>query len=325
MNQMPARAIAPPVHAAPAPPPQSPLRGIALKIGSVVAFVVMAGLVKATAPVVPAGEQVFFRSLLAIPVILVWLVLRGEGPRVLHTRRPLGHAARGIAGTASMGLGFAATGLLPLPEVTALGYALPLLVVVFAAIFLGERVRAFRIMAVAMGLLGVLIVLSPRLGAEGLSGRGGLGAALILLSAACGAMAQIFVRKLTRQEPTAAIVFWFSLTSTVLALLTLPFGWVVPDPRTALMLACLGLLGGVGQILLTSAYRHAEASLVAPFDYASMLFALLIGRVIFGEAPTATTLIGAAVIIAAGVLIIWREHRLGLRNARARRAMTPQG
>ena len=135
-------------------------------------------------------------------------------------------------------------------------------------------------------------------------------------------MAMIFVRKLAQEERTSAIVFWFSVTSTVLGLLTLPFGWVMPDAGTLAMLVAIGLLGGVAQILLTSAYRHADASLVAPFDYASMLMALAIGWFVFGEGASARMLLGAAVIIAAGVAIIWRERQLGI--SRARRAATPR-
>jgi drug/metabolite transporter (DMT)-like permease len=138
-------------------------------------------------------------------------------------------------------------------------------------------------------------------------------------------LAQVFVRKLVLTENTSAIVFWFSLTATVLSLATIPFGWVVPTPREAVILVGAGLLGGVGQILLTSSYREADASLVAPFDYASMLFALLIGYFVFSEVPTTTMLGGAALVIAAGILIIWRERKLGLERAKGRKAMTPQG
>ncbi|AXC48708.1 DMT family transporter [Paracoccus suum] len=310
------------------PSPVSPTRGITLKIVSVMVFIIMTSLIKETAPLVPAGEQVFFRSLFAIPVIFGWLMLRGEGARVLRTPRPMGHFYRGLVGTAAMGLGFAATGMLPLPEVTAIGYAAPLLTVIFAAMFLGEEVRAFRMTAVALGLVGVMIVLSPRLSvasAGGLTARETLGAMLVLMSAVFAALAQIFVRRLVQEEPASTIVFWFSITSTVLALVTLPYGWVWPDPLTAVQLVAIGLLGGAAQILLTSAYRHADASLVAPFEYASMLFALLIGYFVFGEAPTLVMLTGAAIIIAAGVLIIWRERQLGLARARQRKAMTPHG
>ncbi|TRW99431.1 DMT family transporter [Paracoccus sp. M683] len=305
----------------------NPLRGILLKLGSVTIFVVMAALIKATADEVPAGQQVFFRSFFAIPVILIWLIRRGEFPRGLRTARPMGHVFRGLVGTAAMGLGFAGLGLLPLPEVTAIGFAAPLLTVIFAAMFLGEDVRAFRLATVALGLIGVLVILSPRLGqvGDGLSTAETLGAVITLMGAMCAALAQIFVRKLVSQETTAAIVFWFSVTASVLALFTVPFGWVLPSPDTAALLILAGLLGGLGQILLTSAYRFADASLVAPFDYAAMLFALLIGYGIFGEVPSATMLTGASIVIAAGVLIIWREHRLGLERNRQRKAMSPQG
>ncbi len=304
-----------------------PLRGIAFKLGSVLVFIVMSSLIKATAQHVPAGQAVFFRSFFAIPVIVGWLAVQRELATGLRTANPLGHVWRGVAGTMAMGLGFAGLGYLPLPEVTAIGYAAPLLTVIFAAMFLGEEVRAFRISAVALGMVGVLIVLAPRLsidpGSAGIAET--LGAMLVLGGAVFAALAQVFVRRLVQTEVTAAIVFYFSLTATLLSLVTLPFGWVWPTPAEAALLVTAGLLGGVGQILLTSSYREADASLVAPFDYASMLFALGIGYFVFAEVPTLPMLAGAALIVTAGILIIWRERRLGLERARQRKAMTPQG
>lgn len=304
-----------------------PLRGIALKIASVCVFVAMASLIKAAASEVPPGQAVFFRSFFAIPVILGWLLWRGELRHGLETKNPMGHLWRGLVGTTAMGLGFAALGLLPLPEVTAIGYAAPLLVVVFAAMFLGEEVRAFRLSTVALGLVGVLIVLSPRLqvGHDPLSTRETLGAVVALGGAVFAALAQVFVRKLVAQEDTATIVFWFSVTASVLSLVTLPWGWVVPSWGVVVMLVCAGLLGGVGQILLTSSYRFADASVIAPFEYASMLLALGVGYLVFDEAPTVTMLAGAAIIISAGVLIIWRERKLGIERKRQREAGTPGG
>ena len=304
----------------------SPIRGIGLKVLSVLVFIVMAALIKATANEVPAGEAVFFRSFFAIPVILLWLVWRRELSQGLRVAKPLGHVWRGVIGTSAMGLGFAGLGLLPLPEVTAIGYAAPLLTVVFAAMFLGEEVRVFRLSAVALGLVGVLIVLSPRLGTiGGASHTEALGAMVVLMGAMCAALAQVFVRKLVATERTSAIVFWFSITSTLLSLITLPFGWVLPTPTLAALLVAAGLLGGLGQILLTSSYRFADASIVAPFEYASMIFALLFGYVFFDEVPTRVMLAGASLVILAGFLIIWRERRLGLERSRQRKAMTPQG
>jgi drug/metabolite transporter (DMT)-like permease len=304
-----------------------PLRGIALKLASVLVFIVMASLIKATADHVPAGQAVFFRSLFAIPVIVAWLAWRRELGTGLKTANPMGHVWRGLVGTMAMGLGFAGLGYLPLPEVTAIGYAAPLLTVIFAAMFLGEAVRVFRISAVILGMVGVLIVLAPRLSlTPGVAGVAeALGAMLVLGGAVFAALAQVFVRKLVTTEQTPAIVFYFSVTATLLSLVTLPFGWVWPTATEAVILVTAGLLGGLGQILLTSSYREADASLVAPFDYASMLFALGIGYVVFAEVPTWPMLGGAALIMTAGCLIIWRERKLGLERSRQRTAMTPGG
>lgn len=302
----------------------SPITGILLKLGSVFLFTVMAAILKATAATVPAGEQMFFRSLFAIPVILAWLWSRGELATGLRTTDPMSHVYRGIVGSLAMGTSFAGLGLLPFPEATALGYAMPLLTVIFAGMFLAEQVRGFRMSMVAIGLVGVLIVLSPRLSMQASSVTIGetLGAILTLTGAAFGALAQIFISRMIQTERTAAVVFWFSVTATVLSLVTLPLGWVVPDLSTLALLVTCGIIGGVAQIMLTSAYRYADASLVAPFDYGSMLMALAIGWFVFGEGASPRMLVGAAVIIAAGVAIIWRERQLGI--SRARRAGTPR-
>lgn len=305
-----------------------PVKGIALKLCSVLLFIIMSALIKAAAPHVPAGQAVFFRSLFAIPVIFMWLTLRGDLSTGLKVESRMAHFWRGFVGTAAMGLMFAGLGLLPLPEVTALFYAAPLLTVVFAAMFLGERVGVFRLSAVGLGLIGVLIILAPRLtlaDAQTVQMTEAVGALMVLMGAVCAALAQIYVRKLVQTEQTSAIVFYFSLTSTILSLLTLPFGWVIPNLTEATLLISAGLLGGMGQIFLTSAYRFAGASVVAPFDYASMIFALIIGYFIFAEVPTGQMLVGAAIVIFAGVLIIWRESHLGLKRSKARSGMTPQG
>ena len=303
-----------------------PMRGIGLKLASVLVFIVMQSMIKATAGHVPPGEAVFFRSVFAIPVIFAWLAMQGLLSEGVRVQAPLSHVWRGLMGTTAMGLGFAALAYLPLPEVTAIGYASPLLVVIFAAMFLGEVVRAFRIACVVLGLVGVTIVLEPRLTVlDATSATAAFGVMLVLAGAVFSALAQVFVRKLVLTENTSAIVFWFSVTSTALSLLTIPFGWAWPQGWDWPLLVGAGLLGGAGQILLTSSYRHADASLIAPFEYASMLFSLLIGYFIFAEVPTMTMLAGAVLVILAGCLIIWREARLGLKREAARPALTPQG
>jgi drug/metabolite transporter (DMT)-like permease len=303
-----------------------PIRGITYKLISVTMFIAMSSLVKSVSDSIPPGQAVFFRSAFALPVIIGWLAWRRELRTGLKASKPLGHFWRGLIGTSAMGMGFAALGFLPLPEVTAIGYAAPLLVVIFASMFLGEEVRAFRLTAVFVGLTGVLIVLSPRLTVDaGLSHGQALGAMLALTGAVFAALAQVTVRKLVATETTSSIVFWFSMTSLSLSLITIPFGWVIPTPGQAGLLILTGLMGGIGQIFLTSSYREADASLVAPFDYASILLALAIGYWVFAEVPSSTMLLGASIVVAAGILIIWRERQLGLERQRQRKVMTPQG
>ncbi|WP_292289159.1 DMT family transporter [Marivita sp.] len=303
----------------------SPLRGMALKLSAVFLFVIMASLIKASADNVPPGEAVFFRSVFALPVILGWLALRRELSTGLRTRNPMGHLWRGMFGVSAMACGFAALGLLPLPEVTVLGYAAPILTVLFAAMLLGEKVRLVRMSAVFIGLVGVVIVMLPQLGNEEMGTAARWGVALVLASAALRALAHVHIRKLVQHETTSAVVFYFALSASCLSLLSAPFGWVMPDFQTASQLIGAGLIGGVAQILLTSSYRHAEAAFLAPFDYASILFALVIGYTIFDEIPTIHTIIGSVVIIGAGVLIIWRERQLGVKRGPARSNLTPHG
>jgi len=303
--------------------------GILLKVLSVTLFVLMFSCIKAAGDAVPTGEIVFFRSIFALPPILLWVGIRGGLPRMLKTNNPWGHARRGLAGVAAMSLGFIAIGLLPLSEVVAIGYAAPLFATFLAALILKERLRLYRMTAIALGLIGVLLVLSPRLGlldsGEGTTRLQSIGAVAALTAALLSAFAQVFTRRLVATETTAAIAFWFTITSTGCALLTLPFGWTVPPLEAALLLALAGLLGGIGQILLTESYRHAELAVIAPFDYSSILLSLAIGWFVFGEAATPTVLIGASIVVAAGLVILYREHRLGLaRQARAKaRAAAP--
>ncbi|PYG29476.1 DMT family transporter [Pelagimonas varians] len=303
----------------------SPFRGIALKLLSVFLFTIMASLIKATSDLVPPGEAVFFRSFFAMPIIIGWLALRGDLKTGFQVKRPLGHFWRGVIGVSAMGFGFASLGYLPLPEVTAIGYAAPMLTVIFAAILLGERLRLFRISAVALGLVGVIVVMWPRLSLDQLDDVAAIGVACVLISAVLRALAHIHIRKLVATEETSAIVFYFSLTATMLSLLSIPFGWTWPGVAGAGMLIASGLVGGVAQIFLTSSYRHAEAAVLAPFDYASILFAIIFGYVFFDEVPTQMVLAGSAIVMAAGGLIIWRERQLGLKRGKARPGMTPQG
>lgn len=304
------------------------LRGIALKIVSVAVFVGMQTCIKAVGDV-PAGQIVFFRSFFAIFPIIAFLALKGHLATAFVTKRPFNHVARGIVGVGAMGLGFFALTRLPLPEAITLNYAQPLLVVVFSSVFLGETIRVYRWSAVAVGLVGVLIISWPELtllnSDEALDDQEVLGVMAALVAAAISAVAMLLVRNLVQTEKTATIVLWFSSTASVLSLLTLPFGWQSLTPAQAALLIMAGFCGGLGQILMTSAYRHAEASVVAPFEYTSMILGVVVGYFVFGDVTSLSTLVGGLIVVAAGIFIIWRERQLGLERRRTRKATLPQG
>jgi drug/metabolite transporter (DMT)-like permease len=289
----------------------------------VLVFTGMAAMVKYLSDTIETGQIVFYRSFVGLVPLLVWMLARGEFPTALRTTRHGGHLWRAAIGTAAMATYFLALARLPLPDVTAIIYASPLITLMLATVLLGEKVGIHRWSAVAVGLAGVLLVLWPHLGADGGPSSGdaaATGAVLALITAACMALVMIQLRKLTRTETTAAVVFYFSVYASLLALFTLPFGWTVPTRGEFVLLVAMGLAGGVGQILLTQSYRYAPAAVVAPFEYTTMLWALLLGFVVFGDVPTAIMLSGAAVVIAAGLYVIHRERQLGIADARPPRS-----
>ncbi len=309
-------------------PAANPLVGIALKIASVAVFVAMVTCIKAAGKL-PAGEIVFFRSAFAMLPVFAFLAWQGQLRRAFNTARPVGHIARGIVGVTSMGFGFYGLTLLPLPDAIAINYAQPMILTVLSALLLGETIRIFRWSAVLIGMIGVLVISWPKLTL--LNGQGdigqdeAIGVLATLCSATLAAFAMILVRRLIDTETTASIVVWFSLTATVASLLTVPFGWDALSLDQALLLIGAGICGGVAQLLMTQAYRHASMATVAPFEYTSMLLGIASAWLFFTEIPTLQTLIGSAIVVAAGLFIIWREHRLGLPRRGARRVMTPQG
>lgn len=309
------------------PGADNPLRGIVLKVLSVALFVGMSACIK-SAGQVPAGQIVFFRSFFAIFPIFIVLAWRHEIRTALNTSSPVGHIMRGVVGVISMGLGFFALTRLPLPDAITLNYAQPLLVVVFSSIFLGEAVRAYRWSAVVVGLIGVIIISWPKLtlftADTDMPSEQAIGVVAALVAAALSAVALLLVRHLVKTERTHTIVMWFSLTSAVAGLLTIPFGWHALSVQQAAFLIGAGLFGGVAQLLMTESYRHAEASTVAPFEYTSMILGIAVGYLAFGDLPTMHTLVGGIIVVAAGIYIIWRERQLGLERGKARKVSPPQ-
>lgn len=294
----------------------NPLFGILLKILSALAFTLMAAVVKALSARYPVGQLIFCRSFFALIPLLVWLATQGPLVTSIRTTRFFGHLRRGMVGSAGMLFGFIALRSLPLPDAIAIGYAAPLLAVVLAAVLLKETVRIYRWSAVVIGFIGVLIMLSPLLNVASFAaitaGGNATGAAFALAGAFCSALAMTEVRRLSRIETTGAIVFYFTMLTTLAGLLTVFLGWTWPAGLAdAGLMVMMGILGGIGQILLTNSYRHGDASLVAPFEYTSMIWAVALGWVLFDEVPQPVVITGACVVIAAGLFVIWREHRLG--------------
>ncbi len=305
--------------------------GIGLKIISTLAFTFMSACVKLIGAAhpgdplyYPVGQTVFCRSLFALIPVFLWLAWKGELRAAFATSSARNHARRGFFGSIGMFSGFTGLLLLPLADATAISYAAPLFTVVLAAVILKERVRVYRWSAVGIGFVGVLVMLVPYFGAKAPAGDMRIiGASFGMLGAVCAGFATIETRKLTQSESTGSIVSYFMLLTTLIGLATIVLGWVYPlfawhwpNGRDALLLVLMGVMGGIGQITLTQSFRHADASLIAPFDYVSMVWAIAVGWLLFGELPETIVIAGSSIVVAAGIFVIWRERQLGLDRRR---------
>jgi drug/metabolite transporter (DMT)-like permease len=221
-------------------------------------------------------------------------------------------------GLGAMALNFLAFILLPLAEATTIGFSVPIFSVVLAALVLGEPTGRWRWSAVAAGFAGVMIIVQPGTGDVPL-----LGAAVALAAALLTASVTVVIRRLGATERAATTVFWFAVSSLVPLGLAMPLFAREHDVATWLMLAGLALAGGLAQLTLTGALRLAPVALVMPMDYTSLLWALLLGSWIFAEVPTPWIWVGAPIIIASGLVIVWREHRLHRRAALSAEAAAP--
>lgn len=297
-----------------------PLKGIAFKIAATLMFVLMSACVKAVSARYPIGEVMFFRSFFALVPLLLLVAAQGRLATLWRTQRPFGHLTRVGIGATGMFFNFWGLALVSLPEATAIGYATPVFAVIFAVLILRETVRVYRWMAVFVGFVGVFIIVLPHIlaakGGATLAGTSLAGVLVCLMGALVSALAMTTVRHLTATEDTGTIVLYFSLGCSVLTLCTIYWGWNVPWGTDLVLLVASGLLGGIAQLFLTQSYRLADSSLVAPFEYTSMLFAAGLGYVLFGELPTQSVMLGSCLVIGAGVFVIWREHQLGLKRRR---------
>lgn len=279
--------------------------GIAYRVTAMACMACLSALVKWTGSRgVPVFEIIFFRNLFAF-VPLGFYIWRTTGFEVLKTRRPLGHLARSAIGLTGMVCGFSAVQHLPLTEATALQFTSPLFMTALSALILSEKVGRHRWGAVVVGFLGVLIMARPVPGEMNVPG-----VTLGILSALGAAGAMVAIRQISDTERGPTIVFYFTLGGVVLGLVgATAVGWVIPDPLTLSMLVLAGLLGGVGQLFLTEALRVAPVGVIAPFDYTQLVWAALLGLVIWGELPHPFTLVGAVIVAGSGVYILHRELR----------------
>lgn len=290
--------------------------GISLKIASALCATLMLACVKGLQGAIPTGEVIFFRSFVALLPLLLWLKSRGGVLESLKTRNLGGHIIRGFSGTGGMYFNYMALVYISLADATAISYAAPLFTVIMAALLLKEDVRLSRWLAVGVGFSGIIIMLSASLTADGalLSAQGaaagaGLGALFALVAALCSATSSVQIRFLNGQEQPGAIVFYFSLMTTAIGLFTLVFGWVMPTPFQWLLLIGCGFFGGMAQILITLSLRYTDASLLAPFDYTTLVWSMVIGYLFLNSLPGPATLIGAAIVALAGLYTVWSDKR----------------
>lgn len=288
-----------------APPPANQvILGIAYRVAAMACMACMSALVKWTGSRgVPVFEIILFRNLFAF-VPLGLYIARTTGWEVLETQRPFGHLARATVGLAGMVCGFSAVQHLPLTEATALQFTSPLFMTALSALLLSEKVGRHRWGAVVVGFLGVLIMARPLPGH-----MNAVGVTLGILSALGAAGAMVAIRQIADTERGPTIVFYFTLGGVVLGAAGSAFHWVTPEPMTLALLIAAGLIGGVGQLFLTEALRQAPIGVIAPFDYTQLVWATVLGLVIWGELPQPLTLIGAVLVALSGAYILHRELR----------------
>lgn len=278
-------------------------KGIALRLFAIACLSTMSALIKlAEAHGASLVETMFHRQLWAVPLVTTWIAM-GPGLASIRTSRFRAHLGRAAVGLTGMVFTFGAVLLLPLAEATTLQFTVPIFATILGALVLKEATGWHRWAAVVVGFVGVLIVAQPGSGHFPL-----YGAVVGLLAALFVAIVAILLRQIGRTEGTGTTVFWFSVLSLPPLGLVYAFQLQPHDALTWAILVGIGLVGGVGQLALTGSLRFAPVSSVVPMDYSGLVWATLYGWLFFGVLPTPYTWIGAPVIIASGLYIVWRER-----------------
>ncbi len=280
------------------------LPAVAYRLTSVIAFVTMGALIKiAEARGARLGELLFFRQLLALPVVVL-AVMTGPGLATLATKRIGAHLLRTVVGLLSMSFMFATVMLLPLAESTTLQFTVPIFATILGAVVLKEPTGWHRWGAVIAGFVGVVIVAQPGSGHIPL-----LGAATGLAAAMLSASVSILLRRIGQTEFATTTVFYFSVLSLPVLGPIFLMSVAPHDAETWAVMVLIGLTGGVGQIAMTKSLTLAPVAVVVPMDYSGLIWATLYGYLLFGMLPTLMTWLGAPIIVASGLYIVWREHR----------------
>jgi len=276
-------------------------RGALWMLLSALLFAVMGMLVKWLGSRLDSFQVAFFRAGFGFLIILPFAL--AAGPSVLRPKRPGMHLLRGLLGASGMSCSFYALAHLPLAQATAYSFTKPLFLVLLAALFLGEKVRLRRLSATIVGFLGVLVMMRPTGGIEP--------AALVaVFGTALTAGVVVTVKLLLRTERPVTVMFWFGLISSLLTLLPALYVWVPPTSRELLLLLATGAVGASAQSAMLRGYLLAEATALAPFSYVQLIFAGVLGYVVFAEVPGLQTLIGAAIIVGSTLYIVYREAAL---------------
>ena len=253
-------------------------------------------------------QVAFFRPV--VPLIILAPILMRQGPGWWRTTRPGLQFVRGMVGGISMLTWFYALALIPVGDATALSFTVVIFTSIGAVIVLGERMGARRWAAIAIGVVGTLIILRP--GADGLNS----GALVALVSSVFWAAALLSVKVLSRTDSSITIVFYSSIYFTILAGLPAAYHWRQPDLYELGLLISVGLLATIAQLAMTGALKIAETTAVMPMDFTRLLWAAALGYVWFGEFPDLWTWVGGAVVFASTVYITYRENRAAKSAAR---------
>lgn len=278
--------------------------GILYILAAVFAYSLANAMIKWQVARYPLSEVVFFRSAFAL-VPCFALILRHRAAAPLRTWRPGQLVLIGLGQFAAMLMVYAAFGMMPLAAATAISFSGPLFVTMLSIPLLGEKVGRHRWAAVLVGFAGVVVMVQAGGGLGG--GLANPGALLVLVSTAISALVSIMIRRLTLTETTAALLTYQLLTTTALSVLPLPWHWLTPTWPDVVMLIAIGLCSGVAQFWGTQASRFAPAAVMAPFGYLAMVWALALGYLAWGEVPTSKLLVGAGIVAASGVYIVYRE------------------